>query len=68
MRATHLVAAVHFTHKSPGEEAPVECRCGWTGIVKDFQPHRREQGETLRSVANGINLGHPSGWKTRSIR
>lgn len=40
-RRKHLVDAVHFEHGEADSAAPVECICGWAGVVADWAGHRR---------------------------
>ena len=38
-KACPSVAAVKFGHLTPADEAPMECRCGWSGLVGEWDSH-----------------------------
>lgn len=54
-RKPHLCADVHFTQ--PIEESPIDCECGWSGILSDFPGHA--PSVRVDWGTNGVTFGLP---------
>ena len=35
----HVVATIRFLARTPADEALMECKCGWSGIVGEWEAH-----------------------------
>ena len=48
--ARHVVAAgPHFVHGERAEVAPMDCACGWSGLVGGWDAHRKGQPSVSRA-------------------
>jgi hypothetical protein len=65
--SVHVVAAVDFIgHRLrwgpevSEEDAPLTCRCGWQGVVRDWTQHRLKAGQKAgRRTMPGERTGLP---------
>ena len=49
--AAHRVATgPHFVHGEPAEAAPMDCACGWSGIVGEWDSHRLGRPSVSRAA------------------
>jgi len=55
-RRAHVIAAVSYAHGGDPELAPIDCACGWSGLSRDFQPHRVEHGARRKAYLDRLTV------------
>jgi len=65
----HRVKAVYFSKAIESQDSPIDCTCGWQGLVSEFKDHRASFGLKVRTPSQYLRTeGDVNVWRAEYRR